>query len=83
MAKEQQPEKLSALTADFLLYIAEMEQIEQQWHDPISIEHAQLKRQSTIKADNVPIPNNNAMNVKHDSKQVKHQVKTLQNKGVK
>jgi len=83
VSKEQQPAKLPALEADFLLYIAEMQQIEQQWLDPISIEQAPFERQPEPKKNSVAIPSNNAMNDNNEKKQLNHQVNALNNKGVK
>jgi len=54
-AFEKKPVKIEALDADFLLYIAEMDNIENQWFDPLTLEQA--TNEKTIKADS-----NEAMN---------------------
>ncbi len=51
-AEEKQPNKVQALDVDFLLYIADMDKIEQQWLGPIAIENLSFEQDSNaVKID--------------------------------
>ncbi len=76
-AAEKQPEKLQALDAALLLYVADMDKVEQQWLDPLAIENITIEQQAKS------AESNQQMNKKTTNHKPSIDNKKPMNKGVK
>jgi len=81
-AAEEQAAKLQALDIDFLLFIEQMERVDQGWIDPLSVENIAVdpskKLQPSSKNTNVKHPE-----MKHPEIKTKKTDEQPNNKGVK
>ncbi len=67
---EQEPIKQQALAAEFLLYIAEMDKVEQQWLDPLSVDSLTFEPQDHSAQEKAQNKNMTKSDITPNTKQV-------------